>query len=310
MDKRYWPLLGALGGAAGGAFDFALFLALGLDRGRSGLALLAVIFALNMAILGFALGHLALARAKARGDAATIRAQYEALERTHRAAAQAEKLAALGRVAAGIAHEVRNPLGVIRASASLIEEDLGDTADDKARACRFIVEECDRLDRLVGGLLLFARPGDARTTRFTLDAVIERTLHLARSALGKKVAVQDDTPVALPAVVGDPDLIQQVLFGLVVNAAEAGAKTVTLRARARDGALSVEVTDDGPGVPAAHAETVFEPFFTTKESGTGLGLPTAARIAEAHGGSLTLRRDHPRGACFVLSLPADAGRAP
>lgn len=303
MSDTRWPWLGALGGALGGALDFALFHWLAPDMGRWNTWALAGVFLLNMAALGFLLGHLYLARGRAQRDAVTIRAQLEALERSHHAAAQAEKLAALGRVAAGIAHEVRNPLGVIRSSASLIEEDLTEGQTEAKRACQFVVEEIDRMDRLVGGLLLFARPSPPRRGALHLRETVERTLQLCSSALSRRVAIASEVTPELPEIEGDPALIQQLLFGLVLNAAEAGARHVTLRAGQQGTNLIVDVLDDGPGVPADQAELIFEPFYTTKDSGTGLGLPTAARIATSHGGSLTLRECSP-GACFRLSLPA------
>jgi signal transduction histidine kinase len=304
--RRSWPWLGALAGALVAAFDFALFRWLHPGRGPLDLWILFAVFLANMATLGFALGHLHLARCRARADAETIRAQLAELERSGRAVLQAEKLAALGRVAAGIAHEVRNPLGVIRSSASLIEEDLAPGQDEPRRACRFIIEEIDRLDRLVGGLLAFARPCPVQARPFALRAAVERALRLCEPALAPAgVAVEGAVDPALPEVGGDPDLIQQVIFGLVVNAAEAGARRVTVRAGQDGGQVFLDVEDDGPGVPAEHAEALFEPFFTTKEGGTGLGLPTAARIAEAHGGTLSLLPRPPRGsgACFRLRLP-------
>ena len=301
-----WPVLGAVGGALCGAVDFALFHGLAPDLGRWNIWALAAVFIVNMAVLGLALGHLYVARGQARSDAAIIREQLSALERTGRAAAQAEKLAALGRVAAGIAHEVRNPLGVIRSAASLIDEDLDAARPDSRRACRFVIEECDRLDRLVGSLLLFARPGRPREMNFPLREVIARTHHLAEPTLGKSVTLRNELPADLPEIAGDPDLVQQVLFGLLVNATEAGATQVIMRAGKSERAVWIDVSDDGSGVPEEHADAIFEPFFTTKESGTGLGLPTAARIAEAHGGSLVLRRGSERGACFRLILPAAA----
>ncbi|MBI5513335.1 MAG: hypothetical protein HY909_06170 [Deltaproteobacteria bacterium] len=300
-----WPWIGALGGALGGALDFALFTWLAPELGRWNTSALAAVFLANMAVLGYALGRLHEARRRARADAETIRAQLDTLERTGRAAAQAEKLAALGRVAAGIAHEVRNPLGVLRASASLIDEDLTEGQPEARKACQFIVGECDRLDRLVGALLVFARPTRAQSRTFSLGEAVERTLRLSGPAVGRSgPEVTSEVREPSPAVEGDVELVQQVLFGLVLNAAEAGARRVTLRAGVDKNSAFVEVVDDGPGVPEADAERIFEPFFTTKETGTGLGLPTAARIAEAHGGSLTLRPGSARGACFRLALPS------
>jgi len=312
LPKRL-PWWGALVGACFGVVDTWLLARWGVEMtfgGRSGAPLVSAYLSLNFAVLGYAIGHLALARARARADADTIRSQAVDLAETRQRAAQNEKLAAIGRLAAGVAHEVRNPLGVIRASASMIRESAADD-DENARACRFIVEEIDRLDGLITALLNFSRPVVTRARDVEVGPIVARALTLAGRVVGDTPAelVQDPPGADLRAVV-DSDLLSQVVLDLVTNAAEALEQPgrIVVRTAERDGRLRIDVADDGPGIAADEAARVFEPFYTTKASGTGLGLAMAARIAEAHAGRLTVvdgagAGRGGRGACFRLELP-------
>jgi two-component system sensor histidine kinase HydH len=305
--------LGAAIGLALGLTDTWLLTLYGVEMrldGRDATPVVALTFASSCTLLGFLWGRLALAQARLRADATTIRRQQEQLELSQRAAFENEKLAAIGRLAAGIAHEVRNPLGVIRASAAMVREHFV-PADDAHRACGFILDEIDRLDGLIASLLAFARPTALRLRPAAVGEVVARATALADEALRKRaaqLAAEIDAPEAELAV--DPDLIAQVLLGLVTNAAEAiePGGHVELRARVEPAAVVLAVADDGPGVPEADRTRVFEPFYTTKATGTGLGLAMAERIARAHGGELRVVQGAGagpggRGACFELVLP-------
>jgi two-component system sensor histidine kinase HydH len=306
---RRWDLVGLAAGAALGFADLAVFLAVGLDMrlaGRDVTLLVMATFILTYAAFGWVIGRLMMARR-------TIQDQLEALAASQRAALQNEKLAAIGRLAAGIAHEVRNPLGVIRASAVMVRESFA-PGDEAYRACEFIREEIDRLNGLITALLGFARPTEPRLRPVRLDDVVERALGLAADDLGRRgIAVAraaDGAPSSVPA---DPDLLAQVVLGLVTNAAEALGESGRIEIRlARDPAgVALDVADSGPGVPADRASQLFEPFFTTKPTGTGLGLAMAARIVQAHGGSIETvagRGAGPggAGACFRIRLRSAA----
>ncbi|HEX2483963.1 MAG TPA: ATP-binding protein [Myxococcota bacterium] len=317
MTRRRLDLLGTAAGLVLGATDTLLLAWSGVEMtfaGRDASLLVGATFTSSLAIFGFLAGRLALARARVRADAETIRAQGEALAASQRVAFENEKLAAIGRLAAGIAHEVRNPLGVVRASASLVQEHFHD-GDDAHRACRFIVEETDRLDGLIASLLAFARPNALALRAVPVAQLVSRAEGLAREALATRGAalVRRDGGALDETVTADSELLAQLVLGLVTNAAEAVAPggTIELRARCDDGRVAIAVADDGPGVPPADRERVFEPFFTTKERGTGLGLAMADRIARAHGGTLRVvpgagAGPGGRGACFELSLPRGA----
>jgi signal transduction histidine kinase len=311
-EKR-WALWGLIAGALMGLGDLLAFLALGLDMRLAGRAVtieVSVVFMATYAGLGFTIGKLLEARARARADAQTIATQLHALEVSQRTALQNEKLAAIGRLAAGIAHEVRNPLGVIRASASMVQEHFA-AGDEAYRACTFIREEIDRLNGLISSLLTFARPAELRLQTITIEHVIDRALQLTTEELRRRdITVAREHNGSLPPVTADPDLVVQVVFGLILNAAEAINQHGLIIVRTvndRD-EVCVDVIDTGPGVAPADAERIFEPFFTTKATGTGLGLPMAARIVRAHGGLIEVvsdqgTREQVAGARFRVRLP-------
>jgi len=315
-----WDLWGALAGAVLGASDFLLLSSLGANMvigGRDAAATLLAFLVSAFALLGYAAGRLARARARARADAETIKRQIEELERAQQAAVQQEKLAALGRLAAGLAHEIRNPLGVIRASASLVREGF-QPGEDAYRACQFICEETDRLNGLVHSLLSLSRPAPLRAEPVDLTTVIGRGLQLADNALAHRgIEARQAIADPLPRVWGDPDLLTQALLNLLLNAAESlegrGGR-VLVRLVCEGDEVHLDVADDGPGIPAEDEKKVFEPFFTTKPKGSGLGLPIAQRIAEVHGGRIDFlpalgSGRHGSGACFRLSLPLERKRA-
>ena len=310
---RRWSFWGFLAGALMGFGDWFAFYAFGLEMrlaGRSVMTEVMLNFVVTYGVLGFVIGKLVEARTKARADAHTIATQLRALEASQRHALQNEKLAAIGRLAAGIAHEVRNPLGVIRASASMVREHFTD-GDEAHRACDFIREEIDRLNGLITALLNFARPAELRLQPVVIDQVIEKALLLTKDELQRRdIAVVRDSQQEAISLMADPDLVAQVVFGLVTNAAEAIGEhgTITVRTRGTSENVGVEVVDTGPGIAPEDAERVFEPFFTTKPTGTGLGLPMAARIVQAHGGAIEVVPDNQQGsrrsgARFCLRLP-------
>jgi two-component system sensor histidine kinase HydH len=313
---RLW---GLAAGAGSGVLDTLLFLYLGIDFSVAGRDLTLVVMAylaISFAALGYATGYLYDARARERRDALTIRKQTEALEASRLVASQNEKLAAIGRLAAGIAHEVRNPLGVIRASAAMVQESF-DRDDDSWRACRFICDEIDRLNGLITSLLAFARPTEPRLCMLSVESAIDRALELAGSELEEhNIRVARETLGPLPKIEADPNLLSQAFLDLLTNSVEALPEggVIALRLRGAKNGVEVEIADDGPGVSSEDARHVFEPFFTTKATGTGLGLAMTARIIERHGGDITVLQGRGAGpagggACFQVRIPLEAPRA-
>jgi signal transduction histidine kinase len=221
---------------------------------------------------------------------------------------RAEKLATVGVLAAGIAHEIGTPLGVVRGRAERIAEKLG--ADHpQAAGARTIVDEIDRVSRTIRELLDYSRPSAARGVPVALPDVARTVVELlALEAQARLVTVAVDLPAALPPVEADPDQLQQVLVNVVQNGIHACAPGghVTIRSRAVSaGRLALEVEDDGAGIPDEVRDRVFDPFFTTKKrgEGTGLGLTIAARLVRAHGGEVDLDSAVGRGTRVHIAWP-------
>jgi len=306
---RWW---GAAAGIAVAVIDTLTVSAYGVRvemNGNDVSWLVGAWFGSSSTILGFLVGYVIEGRRRDRRQAETIRAQAEAIAATRARLAETEKLAALGQLAAAVAHEVRSPLAVIRSAAQGLAESLPRHDEEARRAYSFITAEIDRLGNVINSLLAFARPLRVEARAVSVHELFDRALLLAREGLdGKALRVQRDEPAALPAVRADGDLICQVLLGLLANAAEAAPSggEVALAAAAADGAVEIAVTDSGPGVPPELRGRIFEPFFTTRPRGTGLGLAVARHIVEAHGGRLDVGERAGGGARFTLRLPAAA----
>jgi two-component system sensor histidine kinase HydH len=311
VPLRYWGL-GA--GVLAGIFDTVLLSSLGVSfavNGWDGRPLIAAYFGSSFAVLGYLIGALTESQRRERRSNAVVQAQTELIAAARARLAQSEKLAALGQLAATVAHEVRNPLGVMRSAAQTLSETLP-TEHHAAQASTFIITEIDRLANVVNSLLAFARPLqlDARPVR--VAELFDRAVLLVRDELeAKRVRVDRHLGTALPAVQVDPDLLSQVLIGLLANAVEAvpAGGAIALDAYASDGAVQVSVADSGPGIAEEVRARIFEPFFTTRPRGTGLGLAIARQIVEAHGGRIEVGTASGGGARFTLTLPAARGTA-
>jgi signal transduction histidine kinase len=278
--------------------------------GRDVTLLTCAYFALSFATLGFLVGYVVDLRRRDRRSAALLEAQMRAIDETRARLAQSEKLAALGQLAATVAHEVRNPLAVIRSAAQDIGEHLPPSDEDALRSSSFITAEIDRLTNVVSSLLAFARPLKIERREVAVADVFERALLLARGPTGlRQVPVRQRLAPNLPRLEADADLLCQVLVDLLVNAAEAVPPEgdIALEAEAAgDDGVEIRVADSGPGIPADLRARIFEPFFTTRPGGTGLGLAVARQIVEAHGGRIAAGDRPGGGACFTVLLPAAA----
>jgi len=233
---------------------------------------------------------------------------------------QSEKLAAVGQLVSGVAHELNNPLTSIAGLSEFLLEQKELGKKDRGHL-QVIQEQAERASRIVRNLLTFARKGAAERVPVDLNDVIRRTLSLTSYDLKlKDIVVERELSGALPDVFGDRHGLQQVVLNLVTNAAHAVAENPRERPREItvstwfDGQVHLRVADTGPGIPDEIAQSVFTPFFTTKEpgKGTGLGLSITYSIVESHGGQITLEPRGPRGgAAFRVDLPpapADAVR--
>lgn len=237
----------------------------------------------------------------------------EEWERFHRELARTDQLATLGTFAAGLAHELRNPLGAIRGLAQLLAEE----AELPARCheyCRVIMRECERLDGLVREIYDFAQPQAVTRDPVDVNELVRRALMLARNnqrcPLPPEVTVVEEF-TALPLTRGNEEKLEQALLNLLTNAIEAtpAGGEIRLRTRLRPNELlpiEIEIENTGSSLPPDSEARVFEPFFTTKEGGTGLGLAIAHQIVAAHGGSLRIANSH-EGVTVQIRLPADDG---
>jgi two-component system sensor histidine kinase PilS (NtrC family) len=216
---------------------------------------------------------------------------------------RADRLAALGKMAAQLAHEIRNPLASMRGSAQLLASELPPDGTG-ATLTRILVRESDRLSRLVGDVLRFARPQEPARQRVDLGRLVEEVLVMLRTdPLAAGVDVRISAPPLQAAV--DPDQLRQVLLNLARNALQAAGPGGRVRAEVegRPGEALVRVWDSGGGILPAHMPRLFEPFFSTRDGGTGLGLSTARAIVMAHGGDIQVRSSPEQGTELLVRLP-------
>jgi len=236
----------------------------------------------------------------------------ENLKKAQAEARRAERLAALGQLSAGLAHEIRNPLGVIKGSAEILNQKLAASDALAKELSSYIYSEVNRLSALVGRFLDFARPSQLELRSLDLPPLLDRALKsLSEQLTNNKITVKREYTNDLPPAMLDEQLCDQVFSNLISNACEAigeqGGK-LTIRARPRVSGLRhevvVEIEDTGPGVPVDLREQIFNPFFTTKKSGVGLGLAIVTKIVDAHGGTVRVRSEPGHGACFQVCFPA------
>lgn len=221
---------------------------------------------------------------------------------------RADRLAAMGALTAGVAHEIRNPLGIIKASVQLVEESVSDPVRT-AEVLRVIRQEIDRLDRVIKALLDFGRPSapTLRTVdvRSVLDDVVLFTSRFAGQA---SVDIETSYDHGGLTVFADADQLKQVLVNLVSNAVQAMGESggaIRIGARGDREFVYISVADTGPGMGADIVERIFDPFFSTRDGGTGLGLTIVHRIIDQHGGRIETASTPGQGTTFTVVLPAE-----
>ncbi len=239
------------------------------------------------------------------GMFAYARRRQNEMERLREEVEQSRHLAAIGRLAGSVAHEVRNPLSALRG----LVQYLGKDAQEGSReleCAQTAISEVDRLERVVSDLLDYTRDRQPRLLPLDLAESVNSTLTLlGDDPRYQGVTFEAHLPADLPQVQADPDLLRQIVVNLVLNAQEAnnGRGEIRLSARRQNSTVFLEVLDQGPGLPPGDPEQVFDPFFSTKERGTGLGLAIARRLAEALGGALSAADGAKGGAVFTLEIP-------
>lgn len=224
--------------------------------------------------------------------------------------ARAEQLALVGEMAAGLAHEVKNPLAGMKGALEIILDDLPEESPHRP-ILRHVLEEIQRINRIITDLLDYARPRSPSYVQTDVNRLVERVVSAVRVQLANNHIRVDFHPAPeLPSLVADPDELQKVVLNLVLNAIQAvrdhGRIVVRTSYDSHERAIKLSVTDDGEGIPPENLDKIFRPFFTTKKRGTGLGLATCQRIVSEYGGTIAVTSEVGKGSTFTVTLPVHA----
>lgn len=252
-------------------------------------------------VIGLLIGFLSLRerrhREKLERTSGELSQAYQRLQSAFEQLKQSDRLAALGQLSAGIAHEIRNPLGSIKGSIEILETEIAPD-NPKHEFVRIIKEETARLNSIVAEFLTFARPPKPAVEPASLNELISSTLILLQKAAEQSgVEIRRILDPHLPEVDVDRDQIRQVLLNIVLNGIQAMPEggVLEVSSAADGGMVTVEIADNGPGLEEKDLDRVFDPFFTTKPQGTGLGLSISYQLVQSHGGRISVRRNSGRG---------------
>jgi len=296
--------------AAGSYLSFLLF----IDWSRYGMGPPEITqLALRMVFLAM-VGNLANALAEElRAQSEKYRRTAEQLaeagvhiQRAEEAVRRSDRLAALGQLSAGLAHELRNPLGTIKASAEMLSRNVAAENEVAREMAGFIASEVDRTNSLVTRFLQFARPLELRLDNADLAHMLDRAI-AAVEREAPQIAIYRNYAPEIPPFPFDAELLERVFFNLVLNAAQATAPggAVTVKTRAAGGTVEISVIDRGAGIDAQHLDGIFNPFFTTKPQGVGLGLAIVSKIVDEHGGKIAVESEPGKGSIFRVLLPME-----
>ncbi len=246
---------------------------------------------------------------------------YQQLEKSHKQLQQSlneleqaqfqlirtEKLAALGQLAAGVAHEINNPLGTITIYAHILKRSL-EADDPRAEDVDLIISEAARTKEIVQGLLSFARETKLKPGETNINDLLEETLGLiVNQVLFQNIKIKKNLEADIPMLFADATQLKQVFLNIMLNAAQAmaGKGSLTITTGHDAGVITIRIKDTGPGIPPENIGKLFNPFFTTKEKGTGLGLAISYGIVERHSGKIDVETELGKGSTFIISLPVD-----
>jgi signal transduction histidine kinase len=233
----------------------------------------------------------------------------ERMEAANKKLIQAEKLASIGRISAGIAHEIRNPLTSVKLNIQKVNE--SDNLDEVDKEHLDISQEgIGHIENFIKELLNFTRVSELHPDRFSIEEIIDESIKMIKGTLRlKKIQLEKDFQDHLPRMLVDGDRLRQVFLNILHNAyeavPEAGKIKISLsRKKDSEGrSVKIEISDNGSGIPEKDWETIFEPFYTTKTTGIGLGLANARKIVEQHKGSIHVKKKKGRGSCFEVIIP-------
>jgi signal transduction histidine kinase len=299
--------------ACGMYLSFLLFLGPDQEIGDPGELILRVLF---LPVVGFLTNQLAEAiRNEARKSQAAAEKLAEANRHLEEAEAQVrrtDRLAALGQLTAGLAHELRNPLGTLKTSAELLERKVAAENDIAREMAGYIKQEVDRMNSLITRFLDFARPRNLRLEEADLHAMLDRAIALfdrEKSGAAAAATVYKNYSPDVPPVRIESELMEHVFTNLLANAAQASPSgaVVTLKTRLAQTAegrkAEIAVIDRGSGIDPKHLENIFNPFFSTKAEGVGLGLAIVSKIVDDHGGQIMVESTLGEGSVFRVYLP-------
>lgn len=234
-----------------------------------------------------------------------LREQTEILFQTEEQLRRADRLSALGELSAGMAHEIRNPLGAIKGAAEILKDDYGPDAP-KAEFIRILLKETDRLNAIVEEFLNFARPKPPTFGETDINQVLDSVLTLtAQSARKSGISVEKRLDPSIGMRNLDSELLKQAFLNLILNAIQAmpNGGTLTVETKLKNGFIMATIADTGTGISAAHRKRLFTPFFTTKNDGTGLGLAITFRIVQNHKGAIDVESEEGKGTAFTVRIP-------
>lgn len=246
--------------------------------------------------------------------ASELKERESSLKAAQDALVQSEKMAAIGTLSAGLAHEVKNPLSAVLGYAQLSKRKL-DQPEALLKNLDIIEHETKRCNEIISNLMQFSRQEKGEFVQITVNEVVSKSMTIVDHQLSlKNVRIESELADDIPQITGNANQLQQVLMNLMINAQHAigdDGGTITLATFVRDESVTITVSDTGPGVPAEIRAKIFEPFFTTKPAGqgTGLGLSVTYGIIKDHGGEITVERADTGGAKFVIVLPLEAETA-
>ncbi|HEV3199897.1 MAG TPA: ATP-binding protein [Bryobacteraceae bacterium] len=250
--------------------------------------------------------ELRIQSAKHRSTAEQLAEANVQIRQAQEAVRRSDRLAALGQLSAGLAHELRNPLGTIKASSEMLNRTVGPENEVAREMAGFIHSEVDRANSLITRFLQFARPLQLQLATADLSHTLDRAIGMVERE-APAITIYKNYAPEIPPFPIDAELLERVFYNLVLNAAQATAPggTVTVKTRAAGGMAEIAVIDRGVGIHSQHLDSIFNPFFTTKPEGVGLGLAIVSKIVDEHGGKIAVESEPGKGSIFHVLLPME-----
>jgi signal transduction histidine kinase len=293
--------------AAGAYLSFLLFLPGSLaQEDLTELWLRAILFGMAGNLVNILAEELRLRSSQYRQTAERLAEANVHVREAEEAVRRSDRLAALGQLTAGLAHELRNPLATIRSSAEMLGSNMGAESEVAREMASFIASEVDRANSLVTRFLQFARPLQVKLEKADLAQTLDRAVELVQREV-PGVAIYKNYQPDIPPFPFDAELMERVFYNLLLNAAQATASggAVTLKTRAAGNVVEIAVIDRGAGIDPKQRESIFNPFFTTKPEGVGLGLAIVSKIVDEHGGKIAVESEPGKGSIFCVMLPME-----